>query len=68
MPFVALGVGYRLYWRHGIYFTNELICVYIIQLFLTVMVWWSHYKTMMSDPGFLKSHHFRDPNKLYEKD
>ena len=67
MPPIAIGVAYRIYWRHGLFFSTEHLIIFISQIILTMLGWYSHYKASTTDPGHVKSHHFRDYESKEQK-
>ena len=67
MPPIALGVGYRIYWRHGDFWSIEHIFMSTFQIALTLLGWYSHYMASVTDPGKVKPNHFRSGTKADEE-
>lgn len=66
MPPAMFGLAYRLYWRHGLFWTTEHLVLLVVQFITTLLTWTSHYQGHTCDPGFVLPHHFREADISYE--
>lgn len=64
---MLIGGAWGVFWRNGDFFVSEdHNNLFIIELLITLLNWYCWYQAFYSDPGFVKPHHFRQPNRYYD--